>query len=547
MISWPTSLQSCTPTLSPTLARSLAEEGVCDACVQRFCGVRSGVRGGVWEAEAPSFVRGVHVATAATTACVVCLGILASSSSSGSSSSSASAATPASVVDAASAALVGVIDARGYDVDAYCAEFTTPNSCFVRQHCVLMRLHARATAAAAAAAAAASADADADATAAAAPTALPPTRRQLESSIIPLKDAMRARLLAAIAPRLLPARHDPNATLRLQVRIVHADSDSECDAVVHATGGVRSGGGGGGGGKKRRRTEKKHAAQTQQHSTRDLLRRIGELSATACDALSTAPSATPCTVVASATRASVSIAGRYRKLRRGLSQTPFFVDNVRRGTTSVEELLTQTLTAQRADRFDVRGGQKFMSSGREDIDVRMLGEGRPFAVELIDATRIRFNEAELITMQDDANTAAAGDVELVDLHFATAKELQAMKDNIALKRKTYGAIIWISRPITPADLTLLEAQTELIVQQKTPMRVLHRRSLLTRPKTIHSMKCTQLAPNWMLLALTTSSGTYIKEFVHGDLGRTQPNIGSLLDCDADIVQLDVLGFHEPAK
>ena len=121
-----------------------------------------------------------------------------------------------------------------------------------------------------------------------------------------------------------------NSSLRLQVRIVHADSDSECDAVVHAPGGGRSGGGGGGGGKKRRRTEKKHAAQTQQHSTRDLLRRIGELSATACDALSTAPSATPCTVVASATRASVSIAGRYRKLRRGLSQTPFFVDNVRR-------------------------------------------------------------------------------------------------------------------------------------------------------------------------------------------------------------------------
>lgn len=32
---------------------------------------------------------------------------------------------------------------------------------------------------------------------------------------------------------------------------------------------------------------------------------------------------------------------------------------------------------------------------------------------------------------------------------------------------------------------------------------------------------------------------YIKEFVHGDMGRTHPNIGSILGCDADILQLDV--------
>lgn len=36
-----------------------------------------------------------------------------------------------------------------------------------------------------------------------------------------------------------------------------------------------------------------------------------------------------------------------------------------------------------------------------------------------------------------------------------------------------------------------------------------------------------------------SAGTYIKEFVHGDLGRTVPSIGSLLDSEADILQLDV--------
>jgi tRNA pseudouridine synthase 10 len=40
-----------------------------------------------------------------------------------------------------------------------------------------------------------------------------------------------------------------------------------------------------------------------------------------------------------------------------------------------------------------------------------------------------------------------------------------------------------------------------------------------------------------------SAGTYIKEFVHGDFGRTQPNLGSLLDCNAQILQLDVMDVH----
>ena len=32
---------------------------------------------------------------------------------------------------------------------------------------------------------------------------------------------------------------------------------------------------------------------------------------------------------------------------------------------------------------------------------------------------------------------------------------------------------------------------------------------------------------------------YVKEFVHGDFGRTSPNMCSLLDAECDILQLDV--------
>ena len=43
------------------------------------------------------------------------------------------------------------------------------------------------------------------------------------------------------------------------------------------------------------------------------------------------------------------------------------------------------------------------------------------------------------------------------------------------------------------------------------------------------------------LKLTTQAGTYVKEFVHGDFGRTTPNLREILGIpDLDIIALDVL-------
>lgn len=47
------------------------------------------------------------------------------------------------------------------------------------------------------------------------------------------------------------------------------------------------------------------------------------------------------------------------------------------------------------------------------------------------------------------------------------------------------------------------------------------------------------------LTLCTQAGTYVKEFVHGDFGRTSPNMCSILNCDVDIIALDVeVGLNE---
>ncbi|CAG2115027.1 unnamed protein product, partial [Medioppia subpectinata] len=52
------------------------------------------------------------------------------------------------------------------------------------------------------------------------------------------------------------------------------------------------------------------------------------------------------------------------------------------------------------------------------------------------------------------------------------------------------------------------------------------------------------------LNLTAEAGTYIKEFVHSDFGRTVPSLATILggDCAADIIQLDVMiGSKAPQK
>ena len=85
----------------------------------------------------------------------------------------------------------------------------------------------------------------------------------------------------------------------------------------------------------------------------------------------------------------------------------------------------------------------------------------------------------------------------------------------------------------------LDSVRDLQVAQTTPIRVAHRRTGMVREKVIHSMSSRWVSDRIFLLDLDTSAGTYIKEFVHGDLGRTSPNVGSLLGKPVDILQLDV--------
>jgi len=56
------------------------------------------------------------------------------------------------------------------------------------------------------------------------------------------------------------------------------------------------------------------------------------------------------------------------------------------------------------------------------------------------------------------------------------------------KIKRYMALCISSDPIEVQSLEQLSNIKDLTLSQKTPVRVLHRRPLATRPKIVHSMK-----------------------------------------------------------
>ena len=60
-----------------------------------------------------------------------------------------------------------------------------------------------------------------------------------------------------------------------------------------------------------------------------------------------------------------------------------------------------------------------------------------------------------------------------------------MKNAAEGKHKLYVAVVYTETSITPEIIRKLETYHDLAIKQRTPVRVLHRRSLLTRDKMIY--------------------------------------------------------------
>ncbi|MCI4364686.1 MAG: tRNA pseudouridine(54/55) synthase Pus10 [Thermoplasmata archaeon] len=241
----------------------------------------------------------------------------------------------------------------------------------------------------------------------------------------------------------------------------------------------------------------------------------------------------------------VYVRGRYRKLDRTIPQTHWPCRRCRgRGCdtcggsgktypTSVEELVGgPLLTAAGAEET------RFHGMGREDIDARMLGRGRPFVLELV---RPRRRTLDLAALVSEVATSSAGRVEVDELRTADAGDVLLVKE--AAPEKSYRVGVVGSVPVAKVN-EALDVATGRAIAQRTPTRVAHRRSDRVRARRIVSARVVESAEAGFTLEIRTEAGTYVKEWVEGDGGRTEPNLAGLVGVPLKVGFLDVLDVHD---
>ncbi|KAH0922002.1 hypothetical protein HID58_022020 [Brassica napus] len=327
----------------------------------------------------------------------------------------------------------------------------------------------------------------------------------LQSEKISVKDALKVLVLDPLKVSL-GAKSDSSS---FQIRLTYSKASDEAQGASETT---RE--------RKKRKTDEENGSTSMSENS---FEKVYE----------------PCILSIHCNKMPIFFSGRYFKYSRNVSQTRWIIDDERMGEASVEvvhlELIGgNILPACLGDSY------KFHAAGREDIDVRMLGSGRPFLIEVQNSRKCP-SQQSLTEIEEKINKSEKKLVGVKDLKFIGSQCWAMMREGEAEKQKQYAAIVWIARPVEEKDIDSISSLKELKILQKTPVRVLHRRSPLERERTIHWMKVEKIkgSSHYFLLHLCTQAGTYIKEFVHGDLGRTTPSMGSILGCRAEIIQLDV--------
>jgi tRNA pseudouridine synthase 10 len=84
----------------------------------------------------------------------------------------------------------------------------------------------------------------------------------------------------------------------------------------------------------------------------------------------------------------------------------------------------------------------------------------------------------------------------------------------------------------------------MVIEQKTPQRVAHRRADKVRKRKVVVQDAKVIDDGKLWMRIKTEAGTYVKEFVSGDDGRTKPSIADMLSVKANVEKLTVVGFED---
>lgn len=247
------------------------------------------------------------------------------------------------------------------------------------------------------------------------------------------------------------------------------------------------------------------------------------------------------------------IKGRYHKYERGIPQThwPHRACHGRgceecnytgkQYETSVEELITPFI-----QKYAFGTGSKFHGAGREDIDARCIGSGRPFIVE-IKNPHTRTLPLDLI--EKEIKETVGKKVDAINLEIVPRSEIMNLKSSGEKTTKTYSAFVESEQEISKElfDKIMKEAAINLknkIIDQRTPTRVSHRRADKVRQKKVYGISGDWVDSRHFQYTIEAMGGTYIKELISGDSGRTNPSLSEIFGTSMVCKKLDVINVQK---
>jgi tRNA pseudouridine synthase 10 len=199
--------------------------------------------------------------------------------------------------------------------------------------------------------------------------------------------------------------------------------------------------------------------------------------------------------------------------------------------TSVEELVAKKTLDETGS-----SDESFHGCGREDIDALMLGNGRPFVLEIKDP---KVRNLDLSQLERKINIHGKDKIKVTNLRFSDRAEIARIK--AADFRKTYHVVLIGEKIINKEKLKkVAQALQDKTISQFTPSRVARRRANMVRERKIHNCNIESIDGTMATLTIEAESGTYIKELISGDDGRTRPSISEMIGVPCKVAELDVI-------
>ncbi|MEZ0318817.1 MAG: tRNA pseudouridine(54/55) synthase Pus10 [Pyrobaculum sp.] len=215
--------------------------------------------------------------------------------------------------------------------------------------------------------------------------------------------------------------------------------------------------------------------------------------------------------------------GVYLKLSRRISQAKKF--------GGVKTSLLEKLQYIR----DIFGGVEHVihAAGREDADARMLGTGRPVVVEVKQPQRY----------SSEVPPLADGDVVFTPRGLVSRDDVKMLKEKAKTSIKLYRALVFSERALTEEDLAKVGELAGKTVTQYTPRRIKRLHPRRKRIRMVYEVAARSATPHVFELYVRCQGGLYVKEFIHGDGGRTTPSVAEVLNTYLEVLELDVLAIE----